>query len=126
MGVRPTSRTLKTLIPKVSRVPSENSRISILLDPASRVHGHRRYPERFLFSTISTVSSRTPGSLARTDTEAAGPGFRTGAGLEFGDVFVHTADHTRASGWTCRRGRMHDHQDARGNGGSDFIRLDGM
>ena len=36
-GVWETSRTLKTLMPNVSRVPSENSRISILLEPASLV-----------------------------------------------------------------------------------------
>lgn len=36
-GVCETSRTLNTLMPKISRVPSVNSRISILLEPASLV-----------------------------------------------------------------------------------------
>jgi hypothetical protein len=34
-GVRDTSRTLKTLMPKFSPVPSENSRISMRFEPAS-------------------------------------------------------------------------------------------
>ena len=37
VGVLLTSRTLNTLMPKVSWVPSENSRISMRFDPASLV-----------------------------------------------------------------------------------------
>ncbi len=49
-GVLVTSRTLNTLMPKVSREPRENSRISILFDPARRVRA-------------STLSSRLRGSI---------------------------------------------------------------
>lgn len=52
-GVRPTSRTLNTLIPNVSRVPREKSRISILLEPANLV----------LASTLSSRFSFQPDPL---------------------------------------------------------------
>jgi hypothetical protein len=51
-GVLLTSRTLKTLMPKISCVPSENSRISMRLEPASLVRA----------STLS-MSVPPPGRL---------------------------------------------------------------